>query len=174
MLRNTERVIKSRLDLRYEPRFDTNKPWVPMILRRVMQKRLSLNPTAHIAQPFRRSIWPKFHEIFGEELRMLASSRFRHGRGFCVNLAYQYFAYREGYARFTFEPREMVLSPKAAISGTLPEPEAVMMDVAKNDVKFLCFNDAPGPRGLNWRDFIDRALGPTFDSPSRWEAVKAG
>lgn len=171
MVRNTARAIRRRLSLRYRPRFETRKPWIPMVARRIVQNRLPLNMMAHIVQPFRRSLWPLFHETFRSELVTLATSRFRHGRGFCVNLAYHYLAHQEGQARFAFESNDLIIRRGPALS----QPDAHKTDLRnalESGVKFLCFNDGAGGAAGEWSSFIDDCLRDTLDTPSRWEKAR--
>lgn len=168
MLRNTERAIRRRLSPTYHPRFPTRKPWVPMIVRRLIQKKLALNGTAHIAQPFQRSLWPLFHEVFAKELATLSASRFRHHGGFCVNVAYQYLAYQQRKALFTFDSSDLYISRRAS-AGELKALQEDVRDAARNGIKFLCFNDGVGNNGIDWPAFIDDTLRVVLDKPSRWE-----
>src|SRR4026208_510938 len=74
ILRNTERGLRRRG--RRVPR------------RRCLADRRGPNMMAHFAQPYQRALWPTCLEMFREELAILARSRFRHRRGFWLNLAY--------------------------------------------------------------------------------------
>jgi hypothetical protein len=168
MLRNTVRAVRRRLSLIYRPRFDTRKPWVPLVARRLIQDRLPLNGVAHIAQPFHRSLWPRFHEVFRKELDALCASRFRHRRGFCVNLAYHYLAYRQQKALFTFNSDELIIS-RRAVPTELTVLQEQVRDAAKRGIKFLCFNDGLGNSEIDWPVFIDDTLREVFHTPSRWE-----
>jgi len=168
MLRNTERAIRRRISPAYRPRFPTRKPWVPMIARRIIQNKLALNEMAHIAQPFHRSLWPLFHEVFAKELRALASSRFRHVRGFCVNLAYQYLARQQQKALFTFDASDLLI-PRRAASAELKALQEHARDAARKGLKFLCFNDGIGDTEIDWPRFIADTLRGLLDEPSRWE-----
>ena len=168
MLRNTERAVRRRLALTYRPRFPTRKPWVPLIARRLIQNKLSLNGTAHVAQPFHRSLWPLFHEVFAKELTTLSASRFRHRRGFCVNQAYQYLAYQQRKALFTFDSSDLFI-PRRAAPAELKALQADARDAAKKGIKFLCFNDGIADSELDWAAFIDETLRGILGTPSRWE-----
>ncbi len=168
MLGNTARAVMRRLPLRYRPHFETRNPWVPLILRRIIQRRAPLNMVAHMAQPFQRSLWPLFHDTFREEIRILAESRFRHGRGFCVNVAYHYLAYTRGKALFSFERNDMIVARGPALA----QPEARREEIRaarKGGLKFLCFNDGVGGSSREWAQFIDDTLRETLGTPSRWE-----
>ena len=168
MLRNTERAIRRHLSPIYRPRFPTRKPWVPMIARRVIQSKLALNEMAHIAQPFHRSLWPVFHEVFTKELETLSTSRFRHVDGFCVNLAYQYLAHQRQKAVFTFDACDLLI-PRRAAPAELKALQQDARNAARKGIKFLCFNDGIGHPEVDWPTFIDETLRGTLDKPSRWE-----
>ncbi len=112
--------------------------------------------------------------MFARELKVLRASKFRHARGFCVNLAYQYLAYREGYARFSFDAEDEMVARRTAFAESAPSPKTLIRDLVGRCVKFVCFNDGLGPEGCDWEAFIEEALGPTFDVPSRWEVTGAG
>jgi hypothetical protein len=173
MLRNTARAVARRVPPRSRPRFDTRKPWVPLIARRLIQNRLPLNGTAHIAQPFHRSLWPRFHEVFRKEFDALCASRFRHRRGFCVNLAYQYLAYERQKALFTFEADELIISRRGLPTDVTGLQEEVR-DAARRGIKFFCFNDGVSVREIDWPAFIDETLRGILDTPSRWEKRPGG
>jgi hypothetical protein len=168
MLRNTERAIRRHIRPIYRPRFPTSKPWVPMIARRLIQKKLALNEMAHIAQPFHRSLWPLFHEVFAKELAALSTSRFRHVQGFCVNLAYQYLAHQRQQAAFTFDASDLLI-PRRAAPEELRALQQDARDAARKGIKFLCFNDGIGHSEIDWPTFIDETLRGILDKPSRWE-----
>jgi hypothetical protein len=168
MLRNTDRAVRRRIASPYRARFETKRPWVPMIARRLLQNRLSLNATAHIAQPFHKSLWPRFHEVFAAELSELAACRVRHERGFCVNLAYQYFAESQGLAEFRFDSSDLLISPAVARRYSSAGFD-VARAVAARGVKFLCFNDGLAAPGFDWSEFVEQTLSRMFDTPSRWE-----
>jgi hypothetical protein len=172
MLRNTGRAIRKRLTLRYRPRVDTRKPWVPLLARRIVQGRAPLNMVAHMAQPFQRSLWPLFHDTFRQELNSLAASRFRDGRGFCVNVAYHYLAYAQGRAVVSFDSKDMIVARGPALA----RPDVWREKIRKareNGLKFLCFNDGVGGSDQEWAQFIDDTLRETLDTPSRWERSPA-
>lgn len=168
MLRNTERAVRRRLRLKYRPRFPTRKPWVPMIARRLFQSKLSLNGMAHMVQPYHRSLWPLFHEVFAKELAALTSSRFRHRGGFCVNEAYQYLAYQRQKALFTFDSRDLFI-PRRAPAATLKALQAEARAAESRGIKFLCFNDGIADSELDWPAYIAETLSGVLDTPSRWE-----
>jgi hypothetical protein len=139
-----------------------------MIARRVLQSKLSLNGMAHIVQPFHRSLWPLFHEVFAKEMAALTSSRFRHRRGFCVNEAYQYLAYERQKARFTFDSCGLFI-PRRAPSSELKALQADARDAERKGIKFLCFNDGIADSELDWPGYIAETLRGVLDTPSRWE-----
>jgi hypothetical protein len=172
-LRNTARAVRRRLSLRYRPRFPTRKAWVPLIARRLLHSKLPLNAMAHIAQPFLRSVWPHFHDVFREELRALYASRFRHRRGFNVNQAYQYLAYQEKKALFSFDPCWLYVSRRAGRAELKALQEEVRAAEA-HGIKFLCFNDGVGDEEIDWPAFIDETLRGILDTPSRWEKTARG
>src|SRR5262245_800591 len=168
VLRNTERGIRKRLTLTHPPRFTTRKPWVPMLLRRILHRRLSLNMVAHFAQPFQRALWPTCLEIFRKELALQAMSRFRHRKGFWLNFAYHYLARERGMAVFDYEPRGMFIGRRKAFA----DPElykARLRTAEENGIKFLCLNDDHDTSGGDWDRFIEESLSEILGTPSRWE-----
>lgn len=168
MLRNTARAIVKRLPLRYKPRFGTQKPWIPLIARRILQGRWPLNMVAHRVQPYRRSVWPLFHETFRREMEMLAGSRFRHEGGFCVNLAHHYLAYSQRMAVFNFDDDDLIVARGPA----LEDPQAWQKKIRTarmGGLKFLCLNDGVGGSSQEWAQFIDETLREPLGTPSRWE-----
>lgn len=169
MLRNTVRSIRKRLSDGYRPRFSTGKPWVPLIVRRCLQRRFPINGVTHVAQGYRRSLWPRFHEVFRGELRSLASCRFRHRRGFCVNIAYQYLARSEDKAVFSFERDALIVTRRALSVDAVPTAQKEIRTAAARGVKLLCVNDGVGPEELDWPGFINAALGEVLPTPSPWE-----
>jgi stealth protein CR2/Stealth-like protein len=172
VLRNTERGIRKRLTLTHPPRFTTRKPWVPMFLRRILLGRLSLNMMVHIAQPFQRALWPTCLEIFRRELTIQGMSRFRHRRGFWLNLAYQYLARERGTAVFDYELSDMVIGRRQAFAD--PEMHKARLRAAEQKgIKFLCLNDGYDTSGGDWDRFIEEALSEMLGAPSRWEKACA-
>jgi hypothetical protein len=168
ILRNTERGIRRRLRPTHPIRFTSRRPWVPLWLRRVLHDRLALNMMAHIAQPYQRALWPDCLETFRRELAILATSRFRHRRGFWLNLAYQYLARERGTAVFSYEPSALVIWRSLALADPARH-KARLRDAEKSGAKFLCLNDGLDTSGGDWARFIEEALGELFDTPSRWE-----
>jgi hypothetical protein len=139
-----------------------------MIARRLFQSKLSLNGMAHIVQPFHRSLWPLFHEVFAKELATLTSSRFRHRRGFCVNETYQYLAYQRQKALFTFDSSGLFI-PRGARAAELKALQAEARAAESKGIKFLCFNDGIADSKLDWPAYIAETLRGILDTPSRWE-----
>jgi hypothetical protein len=172
ILRNTGRGIRRRLRLTHPPRFTARRPWMPMLLRRLLHDRLSLNMMVHIAQPYQRALWPTCLEMFREELAILARSRFRHRRGFWLNLAYQYLARERGAAVFSYEPSDMVVWRRLVFANPALH-KARLREAARSGIKFLCLNDGLDTSGGDWRRFIEEALSEALGAPSRWEKACA-
>jgi hypothetical protein len=172
VLRNTERAVRKRLTPAHPPRFTTRKRWVPMFLRRILLNRLPMNMTAHSAQPFQRALWPACLELFRKELAIQARSRFRHRRGFWLNLAYQYLARERGTAVFDYEPRDLFIGRRKALAD--PELHKARLRAAEqNGIKFLCLNDDYDTSGGSWDRFIEESLSEMLGEPSRWEKARA-
>lgn len=173
MLRNTVRAIRKRIPTGYRPRYPTRKPWVPLIARRLLQSRFPINEVTHVAQGFRRSLWPRFHEVFRKELEVLASARFRHRRGFCVNMAYHYLARHEDRATFRFERDALIVTRRSLTADAVPRVQAEIRGAAARGIKLLCFNDGIGHENIDWPQFISKTLGEVLSGPSRWEKHSA-
>jgi hypothetical protein len=143
-----------------------------MLLRRLLHDRLSLNMMVHIAQPYQRALWPTCLEMFREELAILARSRFRHRRGFWLNLADHYLARERGAAVFSYEPSDVVVW-RSLVFANPALPKARLRGAARSGIKFLCLNDGLDTSGGDWRRFIEEALSEALDAPSRWEKACA-
>ncbi|WP_437996010.1 Stealth CR1 domain-containing protein [Sorangium sp. So ce185] len=151
---------------RYLPTFRTLTP-LALWARAPLPPECFWNLPAHVAQPFRKSIWPRVHEVFADEVRALTRHRFRHPEVIGPNIAATYLSLEEKLARFVREARS-----RHVWAGMKPEDldaaRRVFLDSEERRPIFGCLNDTAKP-SVDWGAYVADILGTLFPTPSRWE-----
>ncbi len=165
--RNTARAIKRHITA---PKPVTvSYPWVPLFIRCMLKQCLPINTMAHVSQPFRKSIWDGFHNVFSEEIKILCQSRFRSPNGFATNLMANHYALSIGKAVFEYQDQNDYLGR----GQSLEERVAFKKELQENshNIKRFCLNDEVSNNEDGWDDYVSGILNNLFPKPSRWEIV---
>jgi hypothetical protein len=166
-LRNGVRMLERHMGDFYRPLFKMRTPrrlWKP--LASVLPE-VGWNLPAHVAQPFRKSVWPRFHALFRDEIQTLTRYRFRHPDIFVTNMVATYLSLREGLSRFVYPADGFAVFPHLG-RAHLDEARRQLLDGEGGRPKFLCLNDGPAA-GAEWGAYVSEILGSLFPTPSRWE-----
>ncbi len=165
--RNSARAIKKHITI---PKpITVSYPWIPLPIRCMLKKCLPINTMAHVAQPFRKSIWEDFHNVFSEEIKILCQSRFRSPNGFATNLMANHYALSIGKAVFDYQDQNDYLGRGQPLEDRI----AFKKDLQENSSKIrrFCLNDEVSNGEDGWNDYVSELLNGFFPEPSRWEIV---
>ncbi len=165
-VRNTGRVLERHMGAFYRPIFQMRTPRRTWAGKGLPPEAMWSLP-AHVAQPFRKSIWPLFHDVCADEVRALTRYRFRHPDSFVSNMVAAYLSLREGLARFVYPPPNVVAFPAAPAAFRAFWRELVL-GPEEHRPKLFCFNDGAGGSS-DWPDYVSEILTRSFPTPSRWE-----
>lgn len=141
--------------------------WLPIPIRCLLKECLPFNTIAHVAQPFRKSIWQEFHKVFSEEINTICKHRFRANDGFTINFMAHYYALSIGKAVFDLQTHNDYLGR----SDTLERKEEFRRLIFENaeQIKRFCLNDEVVNGEDGWENYVSQMLESLFPKPSRWE-----
>lgn len=163
---NTGRILSRHMGAFYRPIFQMRTPRRLWAGKGLPPEAMWSLP-AHVAQPFRKSVWPVFHDVCADEVRTLTRYRFRHPDIFVSNMVAAYLSLREGLARFVYPPADVLAYP-AAVDAQLAAWRELLLGPEERRPKLFCLNDGAGGRG-GWPAYVSEILTRSFPTPSRWE-----
>lgn len=111
-----------------------------------------LNIPTHVTQPYRKSRWDGFHQIFHNEITDLCQRRFRSRHGLAVNMMYHHYLRSIGEARFYYEPHHAYLERRQTIEDRNRLQDALLAE--PSEISRFCLNDDPAPDNDGWSSFI--------------------
>jgi hypothetical protein len=101
-----------------------------------------LNVPTHVAQPYLKSRWSTFHNVFAHEMQRLTQKRFRHRGGYAVNFMYHHYLRSLGEGEFYFDPRHRYIDWSFGLERRHALRES--LERQDPDVTRFCINDHPG------------------------------
>lgn len=116
-----------------------------------------LNTPTHVAQPYLRSVWKGFHEVFTSEIRALGSERFRSERGFTINYMYHHYCRSVGKAMFRYAPQHLYLDATTP-AGDRHRLLNQLLGGRDAGITRFCLNDVPTGSATQWHSFVDQVL----------------
>lgn len=123
----------------------------PRMQRRARQLGLPLlNCPAHVTQPYRRSYWTAFHQVFQAEMQALCARRFRSEHGYLTTFMYHHFMRNLGMCDFYWEPRAGYLER----SQLTAEWSLFRHALLHGRFTRFCLNDDAVSADDGWPDFI--------------------
>lgn len=168
---NSARALKKHLKMK-KPVTYSRYPWIPVSLRCYLKGNMPINTMRHVAQPFRKSIWEEFHNVFSEEIETLCSSRFRSKNGFAINMMAHNYALSVNKAVFDFSEKNDYVGRATTTMQERAEFRKEIFENAQN-VKSFCLNDEPSAGDDGWDDYVMDILNTFYPKPSRWEITKS-
>lgn len=116
-----------------------------------------LNTPTHVTQPYRRSHWESFHQIFHGEIKDLCRRRFRSKYGFAINMMYHHYLRSIGEARFYYEPRHAYLERSQPLECRKRLEDALR--AKRSQISRFCLNDDVSEGDDGWASFIESLMG---------------
>jgi hypothetical protein len=163
---NAGRALKKRIRTS-KPVVVSRYPWFPVAARCLVKGIMPFNTMTHVAQPFRKSIWPEFHKIFADEIGILCQSRFRSPRGFTINMMAHHFALSSNKAIFELHNENDYMGRSAPVENRDAFKRGLLEK--SSEIKRFCLNDEPADNNDGWNDYVAGILNNFFPKASRWE-----
>jgi len=163
---NAGRALKKRIRTS-KPVTISRYSWVPPSVRCMIKGVMPLNTMTHVAQPFRKSIWPEFHKTFAKEIDTLCQSHFRSPQGFAINMMAHHFAQSSDKAIFEFCNQNDYMGRSAPMEYRDVFRQELLEK--SHEIKRFCLNDEPADDNGSWVGYVAEILEGFFPNPSRWE-----
>ncbi|WP_437682001.1 Stealth CR1 domain-containing protein [Sorangium sp. So ce131] len=151
----------------YVPIFRARTP-IKLWARGPLTPERAWNLPEHVAQPFRKSIWPRVHEVFADEVRKLTRHRFRHPEVIGPNIVATYLSLEEKLARFVAPARSLHVWGSMKPEHLAAARRMLVDGSEERRPMFFCLNDTNVP-SVDWGAYVADILGTLFPTPSRWE-----
>ena len=132
-------------------------------LRACLKGMRLLNTTTHVTQPYSKSHWAGFHNVFRDEIAALGKKRFRSGSGFAVNLMYHHYVRSLNQAKIYFEPNHLFLDRGQPAEDRENLRNALLSE--NSQISRFCLNDGPVSGDDGWETYI-RSLMADLDYPT--------
>lgn len=126
-------------------------------LRSISRRIPLLNSVTHVAQPYIRSTWMQFHELFAEEIGILGGSKFRSRNGFTINLMYHHFSRSLGLTSFRHAPDHLYLDGCSSLEAK-SRLARQLLDHVDAGISRFCLNDTGVQDVSSWNEFADAMM----------------
>ena len=123
-----------------------------------------MNAISHVSQPFVKSEWAAFHDIFRAELEILFANRFRSEQSIAVNLMYSYFMRDHGKARFHVAKHDRLLNRHDGVDKRDKLRRELLAPGSR--IKRFCLNDTPVSIEDGWRDYVNGLVRDVLARPA--------
>jgi len=121
-------------------------------LRALLRGMRLLNTPTHVTQPYRKSRWDGFHQIFQEEITDLCSRRFRSRHDFAINMMYHHYLRSMKEAHFYYEPHHVYLDRSQPLEDRERFRDALLAQ--QSQISRFCLNDNVSLGNDGWASFI--------------------
>lgn len=144
--------LRSRLDVLYR-RLELRKRGLRMV-----------NGVAHTSQPYLKSAWTDFHQLFEEELSRTFAQKFRSEHAIGVNFVYAYYLQALGKADFYIASNDRMLRRSAPTKNREQFRNSLLAEDSK--IQRFCLNDTPSEGEDGWRDYVSSLVRDLLARPN--------